>query len=201
MTTPTATANETKVITGEVRLSYVHLFEPSSMEGQDPRYSTVILIPKTDEETLAKIKRAQQVAARAAVDKGTIKLVNGKLPPGFRTPLRDGDTEADLERNPEFAGHYWMNVASKQRPGVVDQAVNKITDSTEVYSGCYARVSINAFAYNTAGNKGVSFGLNNVMKVRDGDYLGGRSRPEDDFSDYASSDGDSWTGESGSDLL
>ena len=56
-----------------------------------------------------------------------------------------------------------------------------ILDSTQLYSGVWARVSINAFAFNTQGNKGVSFGLNHVQKVRDGDYLGGRSKAEDDF--------------------
>ena len=67
------------------------------------------------------------------------------------------------------------------KPGIVDRQLNEIIDSTEVYSGCYARASINFFPYNQAGNKGIACGLNNIQKLEDGEYLGGRSRPEDDF--------------------
>lgn len=174
----------TKVVTGEVRLSYAHLWEPfSQQEGQEPKYSCAILIPKTDKVTLTKIRRAQKAAAEAGAPK-----FGGKVPQNLKTTLRDGDEEADLDRNPEYAGHYFMNVSSKTKPGIVDKNVNPILDSTEVYSGCYARVSINAFAYNTSGNRGISFGLNHVMKVRDGDFLGGRTRAEDDFAEFAGQD-------------
>ena len=54
----------------------------------------------------------------------------------------------------------------------------------EIYSGCYVRASINAYAFNIQGNSGVSFGLNNIQKVRDGEPLGGGgSKAEDDFDD------------------
>lgn len=172
------TNSDTKVITGEVRLSYVHLFEPYAQnEDQDPKYSCAILIPKSDKATLKRIRRAIE----AATEQGKTSRWNGKIPPNLKTTLRDGDEEADLERNPEYAGHFFMNVNSTNRPGVVDRNVQTIIDSTEVYSGCYARVSINAFPYSVSGNKGVSFGLNHVQKLRDGDFLGGRSRAEDDF--------------------
>lgn len=172
------TNSDTKVVTGEVRLSYAHLFQPYAQnEDQDPKYSCAILIPKTDTATLTKIKKAQ----KAALEAGLSRVFGGKKPPNLKTTLRDGDEEADLERNPEYAGHMFMNVSSKQKPGIVDRNVQPILDSSEVYSGCYARVSINAFAYNVSGNRGISFGLNHVQKLRDGDFLGGRSRAEDDF--------------------
>lgn len=172
------TNTDTKVITGEVRLSYVHLFEPYSQdEDQDKKYSCAILIPKSDKDTLKKIRRAQKAAAEAGKD----AKFNGKIPDNLYTTLRDGDEDADLDRNPEYAGHYFMNVNSTNPPGIVDRQVRPILDSSEVYSGCYARVSINAFAYSTKGNKGISFGLNHVQKLRDGDFLGGRTRAEDDF--------------------
>ena len=97
---------------------------------------------------------------------------------------QDGDEDADLEMYPEYAGHYYFSVSSKTKPGIVDKDLDPIIDSTEVYSGCFARVSINAFPYNVQGNKGVSFGLNHVQKLADGDYLGGRSRAEDDFDTW-----------------
>jgi len=170
----------TRVVTGRVRLSYCHLFEPySNKPDQEPRYSVTILIPKSDKATLSKIKTAQEAAA----EEGKSKAFGGKVPSNLKTTLHDGDEEADLDRNPEYAGHMYMAMSSKSRPGVVDQNLNPILDSTQVYSGCYARVSINAFAYNTSGNRGVSFGLNNVQFLEDGEPLGGRTRAEDDFAD------------------
>lgn len=168
----------TKVVTGRVRLSYVHLFEPYAQKpDQDAKYSCVILIPKSDTGTIDKIKAAQ----RAALENGKAKTFGGKIPVNWGNTLHDGDEEADLEKNPEYEGHYYMSISAKTRPGVVDQNVQPIIDSTEVYSGCYARVSMNAFPYSNSGNKGVSFGLNHVQKLADGDPLGGRSRAEDDF--------------------
>lgn len=181
-TTPIATgAAPTKVITGKVRLSYAHLFEPfSTQPDQEPKFSCVLLIPKTDVETIAKLREAQATALEA----GKVKF-GGTIPKNWKDTIKDGDVEGDLERNPEYEGHLYMTVSSKTRPGIVDQAVQPIMDSSEVYSGCYARVSINAFAFNQQGNKGVSFGLNHVMKIADGEYLGGRSRVEADFASFA----------------
>lgn len=170
----------TRVVTGKVRLSYVHIFEPYTSDPEkEARYSVTILIPKSDKSTMDKIRAAEQ----AAKEEGKASKFNGKIPTNLSSIIHDGDEEADLDKNPEYAGHYYMAMSSKQRPGVVDLDLNPILDSTAVYSGCYARVAINAFAYNTAGKKGVSFGLNNVQFVEDGEPLGGRSRPEDDFAD------------------
>lgn len=177
---PAATKSPTKVVTGKVRLSYVHLFEPfTNSPEQEARYSVTILIPKSDKATLAKIEAAQ----KAAAEEGKTKKFGGRIPPNLSTTLHDGDEEADLERNPEYEGHMYMAMSSKQRPGVVDQDLNPVMDPSQVYSGCYARVSINAFPYNTNGKKGISFGLNNVQFLEDGESLGGRTRAEDDFSD------------------
>lgn len=170
----------TKVVTGKVRLSYAHLFEPKSINGSEPKYSTAILIPKTDKATLKKIKAAQ----KAAAEEGKHKFKGGVVPKNLSTTLRDGDEEQDTVANPEYAGHYFMNVSSKTKPNVVDLDLNPIIDAGEVYSGCYARVSLNFFAYNASGNQGISAGLNNVQKVADGEPLGGvGSSPEDDFGD------------------
>lgn len=173
-----ASSSKTKVLTGEVRLSYVHVFEPYSQDGDDDRkYSCVILIPKSDKATLRKINDAIEAATEA----GRNTKFDGKVPHNLATTLRDGDEDADLERNPEYEGHMFMSISSKTKPGIVDRNVDDIIDSTEVYSGCYARVSMNAFAYNYKGKKGISFGLNHIQKLRDGDFLGGRSRASDDF--------------------
>lgn len=187
-------AQTTKVITNEVRFSFVNVFEPKQNDQGKDTWSMLLLIPKTDKATLSKLKRA----AQAALDDG---IANGKLKAGTSLKnawgtLKDGDERDDLDERPEYAGHYYMNVNAYRKPGVVDANVQPILDSSEVYSGAYGKVSINAYAYNTNGNKGVTFGLNNVQKLRDGDFLGGRARAEDDFEvedvedDFADEDDD-----------
>jgi len=179
--------SSTKVVTGKVRLSYARLFEAQSFNGSDPKYSTVILIPKSDKETLKKIRNAQAAAAEAGKD----KFKNKTIPKNLATTLRDGDEDADTMQNPEYTGHFYMNVSSKNKPGVVDRDLNPIIDAGEVYSGCYARVSLNFFAYNVAGKQGISAGLNNVQKIADGEPLGGSaSSPESDFGDLLDDDED-----------
>lgn len=174
-----ATSNATKVVTNKVRLSYCHLFEPyTSFENQPAKYSTVILIPKSDTTTINAIKRAQ----KAALELGKAGKFGGSIPKNWKNTLHDGDEEADLDKNPEYAGHMYMTISNNQRPGIVDQNVQPILDTTEVYSGCYARVSMNAYPFNAQGSKGVSFGLSHVQKIADGEAFGNITKAEDDFT-------------------
>lgn len=180
---------QTKVVTGEVRFSYLTVFEPKAVaEGQTPKYSVSLLIPKSDKKTLMKIKNAVEAAKVA----GQSSKFGGKIPANLKTPLRDGDT--DRPDDEVYAGHYFINANSSNKPGLVDADVNPIMDSTELYSGCYGRASVNFYAYNTNGNRGIACGLNNLQKLREGETLGGASRAEDDFDaveveeDYAEDD-------------
>lgn len=168
-------AQSTKVLTGRCRLSYAHLFEPVAMEdGGQKFYSCALLIPKSDTITLKKIKAAIEAAKENG--KG---IFGGKIPSNLKLPLRDGDAEKPDDET--YAGHYWINVKSKQKPGLVDKEKNEILDPADLYSGCYVRATINAFAFAKSGNKGIGFGLNNMQKLSDGEALSGRSRAEDDF--------------------
>ena len=178
-----ASRKETKVITGKVRLSYAHLFEPYGMDGQEAKYSVSVIIPKTDTETLKAIKEATELAKKNGVSKW-----NGKVPANLKTPLRDGDTERPDDE--AYAGCYFLNASSKNRPGVVDQNVQPVMDANEVYSGCYARVSINFYAFNASGNKGIAAGLGNVQKLEDGEPLGGFTRAEDDSASVETAEDD-----------
>jgi hypothetical protein len=186
----TAPASDTKMITGKVRLSYAHIWKPrASEEGQDPKYSVCLLIPKSDRDTLMKIKKCVD----AARNLGVTNLWNGKLPPSLKLPLRDGD--AERPDSPEYAGHYFLNCNSGQKPGIVSTQRDEsgwipIREESEVYSGCYARASINFFPFSTKGNKGVGAGLNNIQKLADGEPLSGRTRPEDDFDSLPDGDDD-----------
>lgn len=184
---PTDTKNSTQLVTGPVRLSYVHVFEPYSNNPDQPeKYSCTLLIPKTDTKTIADIRAAQKVA----LENGRGKVFGGKIPVKWQDTLHDGDEEADLERNPEYAGHWYMAVSSKVQPGIVDRKLNPIMDRSTIYSGCWARVQIGAFPFSNSGNKGVSFGLNHIMKWSDDEMLGGRQRAEDAFAGIADDDDD-----------
>lgn len=172
-----------KVTTGKVRLSYAHLFEPHAIEGNDPKYSVSVLIPKTDTETLKAIKEA--VAEAKELGKGKF---GGKVPANLKTPLRDGDEERPDDE--AYVGCYFLNASSKNKPGVVDLSVQPVLDATEVYSGCYGRLTLNFYAYSASGNKGIAAGLGNVQKLADGEPLGGFTRAEDDFDSVDSAEDD-----------
>ena len=172
--------NPTRVVTGEVRLSYAHLFEPQSIQGSKPKYSVSLIIPKSDRETISKIERAIDAAIEAGIGKFGGKRPNKAV---LKLPLRDGDVERDDEA---YAGCLFVNANSTLPPEVVDQDLNPVLSPAEVYSGCYARVSLNFYAFNTNGNRGIACGLGNVQKLRDGEPLGGgRTSAADDFAAFS----------------
>lgn len=173
--------NPTKVITGvNTRWSYANVWDPKSINGGAPKYSVSLIIPKDDTATVNKIR----VAIQAAYEEGESKLKgNGKTVPALKalkTPLRDGDLERPDDA--AYADSYFINANSSTAPGIVDADRQPILERSEVYSGVYGRASVNFYAFNTNGNKGIACGLNNLQKIRDGEPLGGKSRAEDDFA-------------------
>lgn len=180
----TANTNNTKVVTGKVRFSFVNVFEARAFgENQAPKYSVMLLIPKSDIATIQHCKDAIDAAAK----KGQSTKFGGKLPPVLKTTFKDADKDTNQDGEvfasiwPYTANHYIINVSSKNQPQVVDADMNPIINPVEFYSGCYGRASINFFAYNNNGNKGVSAGLNNLQKLEDGEGLGGFTTAEQDF--------------------
>ena len=175
-------ANLTKVITGvDTRWSYANVWTAKSINGGAPKYSVSLIIPKSDTATVEKVK----AAIKAAYDEGQGKLKgNGKsVPPltAIKNPLRDGDKERPDDA--AYANAYFINANSATAPGIVGANRQQIIDHSEVYSGVYGRASINFYAFNTNGNKGIACGLNNLQKIRDGEPLGGKTKAEDDFND------------------
>lgn len=165
----------TKVITGKVKFSYANVWEPKAInEGDTPKYSVSILIPKTDTATIKKIERAIETAKQ----EGKAKW-GGKIPTNLKMPLRDGDEDRPDDEN--YVGHYFINANSTSAPGIVDAAVNKIMDRDEFYSGCYGKASINFYAFAVSGNKGIAAGLNNLQKTHEGTPLSGGSSASEDF--------------------
>lgn len=178
---------KTKVITGIVRLSYPHIWEPDSFNGSEPKYTAAFIIPKSDKQTVKEI----EAAIDAAIEEGVTKKYGGVRPDknskSFWNPLRDGDTERNDEA---YANAFFVNAKSKSAPQVVDRNVKPILERDEVYSGCYVRASLTFYPYASNGSKGVACSLGNIQKVRDGEPLGSRSNAEDDFTAL---DGDSDT--------
>ena len=175
-------ANPTKVITGiKTRWSYANVWEPKSINGGAPKYSVSLIIPKSDVKTVEALKNAIQ----AAYDEGQSKLKgSSKSVPSLsaiKNPLRDGDLERPDDET--YKDSYFINANSATAPGIVDAARQPILEHSEVYSGVYGRASINLYAFNSNGNKGIACGLNNLQKISDGEPLGGKTRAEDDFAD------------------
>ncbi|AGM14090.1 hypothetical protein P2559Y_0027 [Croceibacter phage P2559Y] len=168
--------SSTKVITGKVRFSYAHVFEPNAIqEGQKEKYSVSILIPKTDKATIAKVEKAIEAAKQEGKGKW-----NGKIPAVLKLPLRDGDAERPDDE--AYEGCMFLNANSVRKPAIVDADLEPIMDKDEFYSGCYGRAAINFYGYSASGNKGVAVGLNNLQKLEDGDRLsGGGSTAAEDF--------------------
>ena len=182
--------NPTKVVTGRHTVfSYLNVNEPKiPLGGGTPKYSVSLIIPKSDTVTVAKIR----AAIKAAYDEGQSKLKgNSKTIPSLesiKTPLRDGDKERKGDE--AYKNAYFMNANSTTKPGVVDADCNPILDTSELYSGIIGRASVNFYAFNSNGNKGIACGLNNLQKLSDGTPLGGHSRAEDDFADLDDEDED-----------
>ena len=177
------------VTTGEGRFSFPSLITPREADNPDdkPKYEVTLLIPKSDKETIKKLKRAIKEAA----EEGKSSKFGGKIPANLKTPLHDGDDKAD--DYPEFADHYYFAARSVKRPGIVDKNLNAVLDSELIYPGVYGRLQVEAFAYNHAkGGKGVALSLMNAQVLRDGEPFGSvAERAEDAFNDgFTSPDSD-----------
>lgn len=174
------TGQETNVTTGEVRLSFVNLFQPRVNQlGQEAKYSTTILIPKTDSATMGRIHAAIQ----NAITKGVQTSWKGARPPQPKTPIWDGDgvRQSGEPFGEECKGHWVLTASSKQQQSIVGADMSPIIDQTRVYSGVYGRVNINFFPFDNSGNRGIGAGLGPVQILRDGEPLGGKMSAEQAF--------------------
>lgn len=174
-----------KVITGVVRFSYAHVFEPYAGDGEETaKYSVQLIIPKSDKKTIKAIQSAVQDALIAGKD----KKFGGKIPKVFKDPLRDGDDEREDDSN--YADAYFLTAKSTTAPDVVDRSRSPILDKDEFYSGCFGVASITFFPFNVK-NAGIGVALNNIMKTHEGDSLGGkRSNADEDFANISTDDFD-----------
>lgn len=168
------------MITGIFRASYTYVFQPQTpVGGGEPKYQITMLIPKSDNATYSAIMAEITQTLQSAIP----TTFGGQAPAMPKLPIHDGDLpKASGEPwGDECRGHWVMRASSKSRPTVVDVNMQPILDINAFYSGCFARASINFFAYSSNGNKGIGCGLNNLQKIADGESLAGRSSAEDDF--------------------
>jgi len=165
---------KTKFVTGKVRFSFVHVFEPAETLNGSLKYSVSILIPKSDKDTVARFNKAFEETKQA-----NAAYFGGSIPKMLKGGLRDGDAEKD---DPVYAGHYFINANSNEKPGIVDAELNPIIDKDEFYSGCYGRASLTLYPYDASGSKGIAAGLNNVQKLEDGEKFGGATSAAADFA-------------------
>ncbi len=171
-----------KVLTGEVRLSYVNVLTArASQQGGEPKFSVTLLIPKSDYATKADIDSAIQAAVQAAVS----KVWGGVRPPQIKVPIHDGDgvRQSGEPYGEECKGHWVITASTKMKPQVVGMDnINVELAPSDIYSGMYGRVTIRFFGYSNSGNKGIGCGLGNIMKTRDGEPLAGTASAASDFA-------------------
>ena len=169
-----------KVVTKKpVRLTFTFLPDEEGV------FRTSMLIPKDDKELVGQIEDAIEEAK----EYGKTAKWSGKIPRNLKIAFQDGD-DTDLDKYPENEGHYLLNARSKKKVGLVDSDRQPVLDASEIYSGCWAYVSVTSFAYDNE-SKGVSFFLNNIMKARDDERFGGGSASaEEDFGDIEVEDED-----------
>ena len=163
-----------KVIrTGKIRCNYVNIVRPkvNSLSGEE-EYSIQLLIPKSNASLVAEINAMIEELAR--------ERWGANIPPMMKRPLRDGDAEGKIEAH--YKNSYFMNVKSKEAPGIVDVEGNPVTlTPNDITNGDFFRVSIGGFTYDTPPPGGVSFGLNNVQIIAKGESISGRQRAEEEF--------------------
>lgn len=162
-------------------LSFPNLFKArAAAEGQDPKFSGVLIFDKAAQNTPE--YKAMRLAVQAAIKEkwGDAKATDPKFIKRLRLPFRDCADKADTAGY-DVEGGVFVSATSKQPPGVVDGSLYEMVES-DVWPGQIARFSVRAFAYEVSGNAGVSFGLNNVQIIKkDMAPIAGKRRAEDDF--------------------
>lgn len=181
-----------------IKVSYPTIFQPKAFQpGGDPTFSIVLMIDKKNKEQMGflRVLHADVKTCLETRWPDPAKRPRTPIIGETRSPIKDGDKTLNSqgipygENNPEYAGHYFVRAATKQRPGVVDLNKQEIVDSNEIYGGCICRVNLNAYAFDMSQNKGVTFGLNAVQKWADDERFGGGRPPIDELFDDVGANG------------
>ncbi len=181
----------TKVTTPRFRASFVTVFEPKIYKGGAPKYSIVMLF---DKNKISELKDLVKLVESAAIERWGEVPAEVKYNPkedSEYSPFKNGDSDKKSGYD-GYAGTIYATASSLYPPAVVDTGDSRkdispqvILDPKELYSGCYARASVICFTWESKGFKGVSFGLQNIQKLADGEAFSGRGNPEADFDPIA----------------
>ena len=156
------------------RFAYFNCWRPVAQYNGIQKYTVAAVIDKSDRKTIAQIENAIEY-----VRNNSMQIWGGRIPMNLKLPLHDGDEEKP--DSAVFRNCYYINAKSKEAPQIVDSRVQPITDQTEVYSGCYGKISLTLYSYNFGGAKGIAAWLGNIQKLRDGDHFTGKIGAQDEF--------------------
>jgi hypothetical protein len=166
--------------------SFVTLLEPKANDKGEMFFSLSILFSKARTKELDPLRKLVEQAAVAMYGPNAPALMAAGT---LKNPIRDGDVmfmqDAGLYK--AYKGCFFISARRGSKfgkPMVIDAAKNEVFTAEDVYSGCLLRASISVFAYNKAGNKGVSFGLNNVQVLRKGERLDNRKDAKEEFAEW-----------------
>lgn len=173
-----------KVILQNVRCSYVFVEKPRKNKDDDGegKYSIQVIVSKDDPQ----VKKVKAAIKAAAVDKFGKDVKMGAM----KLPLRDGDEERD---EGEYNNTLFFNANASRKPGIVNRK-NEPADQADIeeycFSGAIFHVSVDFYAFNFQGRKGVAVGLNNIMLRKKGERMDGTASASDEFKDMADADDD-----------
>jgi len=170
---------------------YLLKAQPAMEKGKPDQYSITLMWDEDEEgepnPKLAKLRNAIEEVAVAKFGKDAPKkLKSGQL----SSPLRPGSDKEGTNAEEDFAGKVFMTLRSTDKPQVVDADLEPIMDSMDVYSGVIGRADIWLYAYDKAGNKGVSCIINSFQKLDDGERKSGRRPASAAFGDLEDEDAD-----------
>ena len=157
------------------RFSYAHVFQPRKNEQSGKmKYDCCIVVSKDDKQAVQLINEA--VEGAKALYKEKFGAPKGRL----KTVVHDGDE--DRPDDDTFAGKLYINASSNRKPGVKMIEAGMLVDcldEDEFYSGVKGAAGLRFYPYNNAGNTGISCNLDNLLKLEDGDRIGGGSMSAD----------------------
>lgn len=146
------------IVTPIGRVSFPHVFEMHEYQGRRA-YEITLLFPP--DANLSQLKKAVEKSALEA-HKGLKRV---------KLPFKNAGEKDHLEGYQE--GWTAVTFRTQRRPVVIGPDKWEISEeSGQLYPGCWARVTCDAYAWNSEGTLGVSLGLGNVQKCRDDEPLG-----------------------------
>lgn len=171
-------ASSGNLITPAGRMSYPYLLTPNpkakTKDGKLKYTVSLLLPPDTD------LSVAKKAAQDAAVEKFGAKVNDEHFRKSLRLPFLDAFEKTKGDE--QFKGWVMLRLASVNKPQIIDASNAEVIEPHEVYAGRWARFTVRAFAYDTDGNRGVSFGLQNAQLLDHGEPLAANfARATDEF--------------------